>query len=68
VTGELGRISKAVCDELSELGASVVGLDTNLPETTSDGAIRYSIFDVTDTKHLEDRVLTLEKKFGPAYG
>ena len=68
VTGGLERIGKAACDELSELGASVVGLDTNLPDTKGNEARRNSIFDMTDTKPLEDRLLTLEKTFGPAYG
>ena len=68
MTGGLGRIGKAVCDELSELGASGVGLDTNLPDTKGDGARQNSIFYMTDTKLLEDRLLTLEKTFGPAYG
>lgn len=68
MTGGLGYIGKAICDELSNLGASIVGLDTNLPETKGDGAIRYSVFDVTDTKYLEDRLLTIEKTVEAAYG
>ena len=68
VTGGLGRIGKAVCGELSKLGAVVVGLDHSLPETVDRTDIHYSVFDITNTEHLEDRLLVLQKKFGPAYG
>ena len=68
VTGGSGCIGNSVCAELNELGASVVSLDSSPPKDSHDNHSEFSVFDVTDTEYLEERVHELEETFGPAYG